>query len=45
LIALVTFIITALKVGVVVVFIAVFALIVIAMLRGRRSRKREEAEL
>jgi hypothetical protein len=43
LISLVTFLITALKVGIVVVFVGLMLLIVLAIFRGR-SRRRKEAE-
>ncbi len=45
LIALVSFIITALKVGIVVVFVGVMLLIVLAIFRGRRSRRREAEDI
>lgn len=45
LIALVGFLIAALKIGVVVVFVLLMLLIVVAIFRGRRSRKREAEEL
>ena len=45
LIALVGFIMAALKFGIIIVFVALFLLIVLAMLRGRRSRKREAEDI
>ena len=45
LIALVSFIITAIKVGIVVAFIGLMLLIVLAIFRGRRSRRREAEDI
>ncbi|HEX8746133.1 MAG TPA: hypothetical protein VF717_02980 [Pyrinomonadaceae bacterium] len=45
LISLVTFIMAALKIGIIVLFVGLFLIIVLAMLRGRRSRKREAEDI
>ena len=45
LISLVTFIIAALKVGIVVAFVGLMLLIVLAIFRGRRSRRREAEDI
>jgi predicted lysophospholipase L1 biosynthesis ABC-type transport system permease subunit len=45
LIALVSFIITAIKVGIVVAFVGLMLLIVLAIFRGRRSRRREAEDI
>ena len=45
LIAFISFLMAAIKIGIVVIFVALFLLIVLAMLRGRRSRKREAEDI
>ena len=45
LIALVSFLITALKVGIIVAFVGLMLLIVLAIFRGRRSRRREAEDI
>jgi uncharacterized membrane protein len=44
-IAFISFLMAAIKIGIVVLFVALFLLIVLAMLRGRRSRKREAEDI
>lgn len=44
LISLVTFLLTAIKLMIVIAFVGVMLLIVLAMLRGRSRRRRDEAE-